>query len=138
MIYNFKEVSEQYNVTQPLPKYARVSLLLKKCKENPLRYTIIEKESVLLNLIKLEQGDLPVWKVGQTEDENFNGHIGFTTFQIDLKTIKTIEGNTTFSSSGNQREGGGVYERKRNIHPSTFRTSFNLNWFIRVKNIEKE
>lgn len=128
VIYNFKEASEKISVPQPLPKYARVALLLKKCKENPLRFKVLTKEQVVLDLIKLEKGDLPVWICSPVKNDDFNGHIGFVLKQIDTKTIHTIEGNTTPGNTGDQREGGGVYERTRKIVPSS---TFRLEYFIR-------
>lgn len=129
VIYNFKEVSEKMNIKQPLPKYARVAMLLNKCKENPLRFKIIPKEQVLLQLIRLEKGDLPIWVCSPVKNNDFNGHIGFVIEQIDIKTIKTIEGNTTSGDTGDQREGGGVYIRNRKIKTIS---NFSLEQFIRV------
>lgn len=129
VIYNFKEASEKVNVEQPLPKYARVAMLLNKCKENPLRFKIIPKEQILLQLIRLEKGDLPVWVCSPIKNNDFNGHIGFLIEQVDTVNIKTIEGNTTSGDIGDQREGGGVYIRNRKIKTIS---NFSLEQFIRV------
>lgn len=131
-LYCYKEAAEELNVKQPLPKYGRVSTLWSFCKRTPSRCTTFTVEQVRLGLIQLRPGDMPIWKHGVSNQDNFNGHIGLTIEQLSNTKIKTIEGNTlpeTTGNAGNQREGGGVYIRTRYLVPG----SFKIIGFIRVK-----
>lgn len=53
------------------------------------------------------RGDLFYWL-----NKDHHGHIGFVV-KANVLWIETIEGNAQPGDSGNQREGGGVYRRKR-------------------------
>lgn len=57
-----------------------------------------------------EVNDLFIWK----QKTAYQGHIARIT-KIDQKGwVTTIEGNTSPGSTGSQRDGGGVYQRRRN------------------------
>lgn len=57
--------------------------------------------------------DLVIWKSNKG-----NGHVERVIQVGNAGWIETIGFNTTSGSSGNQRDGGGVYKRQRNIyHP---------------------
>lgn len=128
VVYNFKEVSTSNKI--PLPKYGRVATIWSTAKNNPIRYKTFTSDQVRLGLVKLQQGDLPIWQSGKSTNGDFNGHIGHLLKQVDNSKIVTIEGNTLPEGvKGSQREGGGVYIRNRYIAPGTFK----IIGFIRVQ-----
>lgn len=130
VIWNHKEAAEATGQKQPLPKHGRVAKLWEIAKNNPVRYTTFTTEQVRLGLIKLQPGDLPIWKSSPVTNGDFNGHIGHTIKQITNKHIRTIEGNTLpEGQAGNQREGGGVYVRNRYLAPG----NFTIIGFIRTQ-----
>ena len=58
--------------------------------------------------------DILIWRTGKTN----SGHGGRVIAVGKGGWVTTIEGNTSSDAKGNQRDGGGVYEKKRNIfHP---------------------
>ncbi len=120
-LYCYKEAAEELNVRQPYPRYGRVAMLWSTCRSNPLKYRAITTEEAILGSVKLRPGDLPIWASGTIRSGDFNGHIGLIQQQISPKKIRTIEGNTTPGETGDQRDGGGVYERTRAISPGNFR-----------------
>ncbi len=61
-----------------------------------------------------KENDFFVWK----QRNAYQGHIGFITKVTEKGWVTTIEFNTSSGSSGSQRDGGGVYIRRRNyLHP---------------------
>lgn len=56
-----------------------------------------------------QPNDLVIWRLGNTN----SGHVGRITAVGKAGWVQTIEGNTNASQNGNQREGGGVYEKRR-------------------------
>ena len=131
VLTSYKDAAEILKVKQPLPKYGRVASLWEYCKKNPIRYKTFTAEQVRLGLVKLQAGDVIIWKHGDVKNGDFNGHTGLNISQINLTHIWTIEGNTlpnTSGNSGNQREGGGVYKRDRYIKSG----NFSIIGFVRV------
>lgn len=62
------------------------------------------------------EDDLIIWK----STKEVGGHIGRVVEVGEKGWVKTIEFNTSSGNSGSQRDGGGVYSRKRNLlHPIT-------------------
>ena len=120
-IYNYKEAADGLQVKQPLPRYGRVSMLWDHCKRNPIKYRAITADEVRRGSVKLQPGDLPIWASGTIKGGDFNGHTGLVRAQLSPTRFESIEGNTTPGPTGNQRDGGGVYERTRAINPGTFR-----------------
>ena len=74
-----------------------------------------------MGMVRLEPGDLPIWASGTIRGGDFNGHTGLVQWQIDSRRFRTVEGNTQPGPGGDQREGGGVYERTREISLGSFR-----------------
>lgn len=56
-------------------------------------------------------GDIIVWGFSNKP----NGHTGRIVKTIYLWRVKTVEGNTASGTKGNQRDGGGIYNRIRDI-----------------------
>lgn len=133
----YREASDELGVKQPFPRYGRVAMLWSVCKANPLKYKAITADEVRLGSVQLRPGDLPVWAHGTIKSGDFNGHTGLVIGPIvdgkvqvveayyekpkPVKSFRSIEGNTQPGPGGNQREGGGVYERTRTIAPGSFR-----------------
>jgi hypothetical protein len=129
VVYNYKEAAEFCGKAQPLPKTAGVANLWNRAKENPVRYTTFTVEQVRLGLIKLQPGDMPIWKHGTAKQAFTTGHIGLTISQVSNTKLKTIEGNTSPGEGGSQSDGGGVYFRDRYLSPS----NFYILGFVRIK-----
>ena len=129
-LINYKEASDELRIKQPFPKYGRVSMLRQACISNPLKFRYITSDEVRLGSVRLQPGDLPLWANGTintSRDKNlgrfqdFNGHTGLVVQQLSPRSFRSIEGNTQPGPGGNQREGGGVYERIREINGGNFR-----------------
>jgi len=120
-LYCYKEAADVLQVKQPFPRYGRVAMLWDTCRRNPLKYQAITADQVRLGSVRLRPGDLPVWANGTIRNNDFNGHTGLVITPVSPLTFRSIEGNTMPGDSGNQRDGGGVYERIRAINPGNFR-----------------
>jgi hypothetical protein len=109
VLYNYYESCLLLDVDQPLPRTAGVANLWNKTRANPIRYRTIPASQVRLGLIKLEPGDVIIWKHGTAAFTL--GHTGLNEKQLTFTKIFSIEGNT--SGKGLSREGGGVFENER-------------------------
>lgn len=126
-----KESADSLQIKNPLPRIGRVSTLWDLAQENDLRYKTFDSEEVLSGELKLNKADIPIWESNNlAKVKNFNGHTGLILYQKDNNSFKSIEGNTTPNNKGDQREGGGVYERDRTLGIGT---KFNVLGFIRVR-----
>ena len=120
-LFNYKEAADALHVRQPFPRYGRVAMLWSACQRNPLKYRAITADQVRLGSVRLQPGDLPIWASGTIRGGDFNGHTGLVQAQLSPLRFRSIEGNTTPGPTGNQRDGGGVYDRIRFISPGSFR-----------------
>lgn len=72
----------------------------------------IPASKVLLGIVKIEQGTILIWRDGNT----IHGHTGFVlAWEKDKGT--TWEANTSSGIRGSQRDGEGIYIRRRTIVP---------------------
>jgi hypothetical protein len=127
VLYNYYEASLKLSVPQPLPKTAGVANLWNITKANPIRYRTIPVSQVRLGLIKLQPGDVIIWKHGTAA---FNlGHTGIHKEQLSMSEIYSVEGNT--SGKVLSREGCGVFENKRYLSATG---SMSIIGFIRPNN----
>jgi hypothetical protein len=86
----------------------------------------IPASKVLLKQVEIPTGSIVVWKQGNT----VFGHVGFTTLNWIGKEGYTIEANTGSGNTGSQRDGEGIYQRRRNIVPGA---AFRITHFTLVK-----
>lgn len=111
----------------PIPKLARCSLFLHTVENQRWKYDILSREDVIWGVRKLKVGDIAIWSHSKGASPNWNGHASQVEKQISTIVFRTIEGNTTPDESGDQREGGGVYEKFRTTAPG----SFQVEAFVR-------
>ena len=119
-----------YECGYKLPKIGRCSLLWQTVRHNELRYKTFTAEQVALGVETIQPADGVIWRHGNGPGQNWNGHAGIALRQIDRSTFKSREGNTMPTATGNQREGGGVFDRTRKLG---FGSSFRVVGFIRVR-----
>jgi hypothetical protein len=96
----FNEISKKWNYQNPLYKTGSVNRMF----DEFIKYAINVP-------FFLDIDDLIVWKY----KNKFQGHIERVINVIDEKTVQTVGFNTQSGESGSQRDGGGVYIRKRKI-----------------------
>lgn len=138
--YVYGSVLSRYGL-EPYTKTARVSFLYKFALKNKFLYKIKFAKSVAYGIDKLESGDIIIWLNNYSgnildNDGNPTGHAGIVIQQIDKKTLNSIEGNTSSDDTGSQREGDGVFLKKRIIH---FDRKFRIEAFLKpLYTIEKE
>jgi len=123
-IYNYHE--QGYD----LPKIGRCSLLWQTCRARELTYKTFDAESVSAGIEKIKLGDGIIWRQGRGTTSNFNGHAGLALAQTGRTTFRSREGNTQPGIVGNQREGGGVFDRNRRLNIGS---AFEVVGFIRVR-----
>lgn len=130
VVYVCKEAADSLQIKNPIFRTGKVSSLWEFSQENELRYKTFDSEEVLSGEIKLTKSDIPIWASGLIKNNDFSGHTGLVRYQINKDKFATIEGNTTPGDKGNQREGGGVYERERKL---AIGSKFQVLGFIRVR-----
>ena len=125
VIWNYKEAGCK------LPRQGRCATLLRVCQANGIRYLVFDAEEVAMGIRRLQPGDMPIWAHGRINAaRDFNGHTGIILGQRNRTSFISREGNTMPSNAGDQREGGGVYDRQRGLG---FGSSFRVVGFIRVR-----
>lgn len=128
--YAMFKAHNSIGVKSPLPKIARVSMIYRWGNNNPLTVKMFTPKSIMLGAVTLKPGDMIIWKSGtKSIKENWNGHEGITQKGLPKNQVLTIEGNTMPSSKGDQREGGGIWERTRGYGLGT---SFEIVAFMRI------
>jgi len=109
-VWSYKEAADFQGQKNPLPRYGRVSMLLEYARSREGKYEVMKPDEALAR--PTLPGDLPVWLYGT--GPNPNGHIGLARGR-DGGTMLTREGNTSSGNAGSQRDGDGVYDRRRPI-----------------------
>ena len=87
----------------------------------------IEANKVLRGTVRIDPGTLVVWKRNRNPQDT-SGHVGFVV-SWEGQAGTTIEGNTSSGQRGNQRDGDGVYMRKRMLSPAS---AFRITHFTPV------
>ncbi len=89
----------------------------------------IESRIVLRGGTRIEPGTLVIWARNARDPRDPSGHIGFV-IDWEGQAGTTVEANTTSGKQGNQREGDGVYFRKRMLSPGS---AFRITHFTPVR-----
>lgn len=75
----------------------------------------IKAKEVLQGRVKIPRGAIIIWSKGTT----WMGHVGIV-LNWNKGSGQTIEGNTSASNKGDQRNGNGVYKKNRKIEPYNY------------------
>lgn len=89
----------------------------------------IDARVVLRGGTRIEPGTLVIWARNARDPRDPSGHIGFV-IDWEGQAGTTVEANTTSGKQGNQREGDGVYFRKRMLSPGS---AFRITHFTPVR-----
>ncbi|MEM8485564.1 MAG: CHAP domain-containing protein [Bacteroidota bacterium] len=89
----------------------------------------IESRIVLRGGTRIEPGTLVIWARNARDPRDPSGHIGFV-IDWEGQAGTTVEANTTSGKQGSQREGDGVYFRKRMLSPGS---AFRITHFTPVR-----
>lgn len=115
----------------PWPRNGRCAAVWKQAQARELTYRTFSAEDVQVGAEKLQPGDVAIWAHGGINAaRDFNGHTGIVLGQRNRNSFVSREGNTMPSNVGNQREGGGVYDRTRGLGIGS---SFRIVGFVRVR-----
>ncbi len=93
----------------------------------------LKKNWIETDFSKLQSGDIVIWRKFTT----WSGHVGIVV-EVDSpnKCFYSIEGNTQNSDLGDQRDGGGIFKRKRYMRKLDFSVdNFYLRGFISVRKV---
>lgn len=131
VLYCYKRACGQQGIKYPFPnagdkKYSPAS-------SQSVYQWAIDNGYACNDFSKLEVGDIVIWR----KFKLWQGHAGIVT-SVDHanKTFMTVEGNTSNSDFGDQREGGGIYQRLRYMRKADFVVdAFYLRGFIQVKKV---
>ncbi|MEZ4698834.1 MAG: CHAP domain-containing protein [Rhodothermales bacterium] len=88
----------------------------------------IEARLVQRGTVEIPPGTIVVWKA-KRDPSDTSGHVGFVV-EWAGQGGTTIEGNTSPGQGGDQRDGGGVYLRKRMLSPGS---AFRITHFTPVR-----
>lgn len=93
----------------------------------------LNKKWVETDFSKLQSGDIVIWRKWKF----WQGHVGLVK-SVDHanKLFVTVEGNTSSTNEGSQRNGGGIFERVRYMKKQDFVVdAFYLRGFISVRKV---
>ena len=118
--YMWKETLDPYDLA-PYTKTARVSTFYKYALKHKYLYKVKFAKGLAYGVQTAEPGDMIVWLKNYNKnilvnDGNPSGHTGFIVQETVSGQFDTIEGNTSSGNSGSQRDGDGVFLRKRSIN----------------------
>lgn len=85
------------------------------------------------NFDELQPGDIIIWR----KFKLWQGHVGLVvSVNQKLKSFITVEGNTSNSDYGDQRDGGGIFKRIRFMKKQDFVVdAFYLRGFIKIRSV---
>lgn len=127
-LYCYKEACEKNNLDFPFLITASSQSLFEWANKKELIYT---------DPSLLKPGDIAIWR----KFKLWQGHAGLIESHLIRNTnggysFHTIEGNTSNSNYGNQRDGDGIYRRIRYVNKIDFSVDgFYLRGFIDVKKL---
>lgn len=88
----------------------------------------IPAEKVMRGSVKIDPGTLIIWKRNIRDPKDWRGHMGIV-IDWEGQAGTTIEANTSSGDEGDQRDGEGVYIRKRMFSPGS---AFRITHFTPV------
>ncbi len=96
----------------------------------------VTRESIPARLVQrgtvdIDPGTIVVWKA-KRDPSDPSGHVGFVV-SWEGQAGTTVEGNTGPGDAGSQRDGGGVYLRKRLLSPGS---AFRITHFTPVRYVQ--
>lgn len=121
-LYCYKKAIEEHGYTSFLPKTASSQTLFEEAKK---------LGSVSTDFDLMIAGDIVIWR----KFKLWQGHaaIALSTPNTLDKSFVTIEGNTQSGNAGDQRDGGGIYQRIRYARKMDFTVdNFYLRGYIQM------
>ena len=93
----------------------------------------LNKKWIETDFSKLQSGDIVIWR----KMKLWQGHVALVKSVDHVNQLfVTIEGNTSNSDKGSQRDGGGIFERVRYMKKQDFVVdAFYLRGFISVRKV---
>lgn len=130
ILFCFKKACKELGLSYLFLHTASTQTLFRWAKKKGITYTDID-------LIK--PGDIVVWRKFML----WKGHAALVTSPLltpyNDKAFQTIEGNTSNSTYGLQRDGDGIYKRVRYANKLSFKVdNFYLRGFINVEKLYNE
>lgn len=124
VLYVYKKTLQEYGIKNTLPNTASSQTLYEWAANNKMIET---------DFSKLGIGDIVIWR----KFKLWQGHTGIViSVNHANKSFLTVEGNTQNSDFGDQREGGGIYQRIRYMRKADFVVdAFYLRGFIPANKI---
>lgn len=122
--YIYKAVSIIYHTDFKLPGTASSQTLYEWAKQNGYASN---------DFSLLKPGDIIIWR----KMKLWQGHVGLVvSVNFMEQCFETIEGNTSNSDFGSQRDGDGIYRRKRFMKKADFVVdNFWLRGFIQMRKV---
>lgn len=120
--YIYKVSCKLFGIEFPFPGTASSQTLYEWAKKNNCASN---------NFSELQVGDIIIWR----KRKLWQGHVGVVV-DVDFmnEVFYTVEGNTSNSDFGSQRDGDGIYKRKRFMKKSDFVVdAFWLRGFIKIR-----
>ena len=122
--YVYKSACLMYKERFPFPGTASSQTLYEWAKKNGYACNDFKQ---------MQAGDIVIWR----KRKLWQGHVGIVV-SVDQanQCFETVEGNTSNSDFGNQRDGDGIYRRKRYMRQADFVVdAFWLRGFIQVRKV---
>jgi hypothetical protein len=122
--YVYKRACSALNIPYPFPSTASSQTLFEWASKAKFAET---------DFSKLRSGDIIIWR----KLKLWQGHVGIVkSVDFAKQSFTTIEGNTSSTEKGSQRDGGGIFERVRYMKKQDFTVdTFYLRGFINVRKV---
>ena len=122
--YCYKRACTSLNIPFPFSGTASSQTLFEEA---------LKKGWIETDFNKLQSGDIVIWR----KLKLWQGHVGIVK-SVDpvTQSFITIEGNTSNSDKGSQRDGGGIFQRVRYMKKQDFVVdAFYLRGFISIRKV---
>jgi hypothetical protein len=105
-------------------------MFLEQVQTNDFRYETFDADDIAWGINKAKAGDIMIFSHSKVAgNKNWNGHAALVVEQVNVKTFRTCEGNTSSDNKGSQREGNGVFMKTRSVKNG----SLSLEAFVRSR-----